>query len=242
MVEAVNRAIARHALRPEIDRVFPIEDAPSAYHPPGGAGPFRKGRDRDRPIPAPASPAAPTRTPTIPKEGDQPCRPDGRAKASPVARLSLLFALAGVTGYAASLAGFPLAWMIGPMLLAAGFAISGRTVPLPRYTRPTGQLVVATAVGLYFTPAALTELLAHLPYMVAAAMATVGAGCATAFLMVRLTRVDAATALFSCVPGGPVEMAQLADRARGNPTCVSAAQSLRISMIVLTIPSVLGCR
>lgn len=157
----------------------------------------------------------------------------------PSVRLLIFFALASVAGYAASLVGVPLAWMIGPMLLAAGMAISGRTVALPRRTRPVGQLIVATAVGLYFTPAALTELLAHLPYMVAAAVATVAAGCATALVMVRLARTDAATALFSCVPGGPVEMAQLADQARGDATSVAAAQSLRISMIVLTIPPVL---
>ncbi|MBA3936052.1 MAG: zinc-binding dehydrogenase, partial [Planctomycetes bacterium] len=38
----MNRAIAAHALRPVIDRVFPFAEAPAAYHHLQGAGHFGK--------------------------------------------------------------------------------------------------------------------------------------------------------------------------------------------------------
>jgi uncharacterized protein len=54
--------------------------------------------------------------------------------------------------------------------------------------------------------------------------------------MIRLTRFDRATCFFACVPCGPIEMAQLAERGGGNGPLVGLVQSLRIALVVLIVP------
>jgi membrane AbrB-like protein len=151
-------------------------------------------------------------------------------------RIAFILA-AAVAGYVASMAGIPLPWMIGPLLLTAAVGLADITVPQHTSYRPVGQLVVATAVGLYFTPAAVQETIAHAGVMVGAALLTIAAGFVTALLLYRLTRCDGTVAFFASMPGGPAEMAVLAERWGAPGAPVIFAQTLRIVFIVLLIPS-----
>lgn len=148
-------------------------------------------------------------------------------------------AAAAVAGAGAERIGIPLPWMIGPMLLTAAIGLTRGGTPVHWFYRPTGQIVVATAVGLYFTPDALRQLLSQGGYMLAAAVLTIAAGYLAAFVLVRLARCDGTTAFFASMPGGPVEMANLAERfgAPGGP--VALAQTLRIAGIVLVVAPLL---
>jgi hypothetical protein len=71
-------------------------------------------------------------------------------------------------------------------------------------------LIVATAVGLYFTPEAFQQTIDHFVSMVIAAVLTIGAGFTTAIVLYRLTKCDGTVAFFASMPGGPAEMAVLA--------------------------------
>src|SRR3546814_20978445 len=53
----------------------------------------------------------------------------------------------------------------------------------------------------------------------------------------RMTGVDHATAFLPSMPGGPVEMANLARQSGGDPGPVVFAQTLRISAIVILVPA-----
>lgn len=151
----------------------------------------------------------------------------------------ILLAVAATTGYTFKEIGVPLPWMIGPMLVAGALALADVSLPVPKFFRPTGQTVVATAVGLYFTPAAVTAVAAEAWLMLAAAALTIAAGFVTALALVRLARTDGTTAFFAAMPGGPVEMAVLAERWGVSGAPVALSQTLRIVFIVLTIPPVL---
>lgn len=150
-------------------------------------------------------------------------------------RAVLLLALATGTGFVAQRLSFPLPWMIGPMLVTAAIAVTRGAPPVHWYYRPIGQVVVATAVGLAFTREALTELIAHGGYMVAGAVLTIAAGYLAALLLVRLAHTDGTTAFFASMPGGPVEMATMAEKygVPGGP--VALAQTMRIAGIVLIV-------
>lgn len=150
----------------------------------------------------------------------------------------IVFILAAATaGYAADWVGLPLPWMIGPLLLTAAVGLADRHAPQHESYRPVGQLIVATAVGLYFTPAALHETVANAGLMVGAACLTIGAGFIAALLLYRLTRCDGTVAFFASMPGGPAEMALLAERWGAPGAPVIFAQTLRIVFIVLLIPA-----
>lgn len=147
----------------------------------------------------------------------------------------MLLALAAAAGWLAQRLGFPLPWMIGPMLLTAAIAITRGAPPVHWFYRPVGQVTVATAVGLAFTREALVELVVHGGYMVAGAVLTIAAGYIAALLLIRLAHTDGTTAFFASMPGGPVEMANMAETfgVPGGP--VALAQTLRIAGIVLLI-------
>ncbi|MEM9030236.1 MAG: AbrB family transcriptional regulator [Pseudomonadota bacterium] len=151
-------------------------------------------------------------------------------------RLAFLAAATGA-GFVASFLGIPLPWMIGPLLLTGAVGLSNVKIPLHPAYRPIGQLIVATAVGLYFTPAALHEVVAQAGLMIGAAVLTIAAGIVTAILLYRLTRCDGTVAFFASMPGGPAEMAVLAERWGAPGAPVIFAQTLRIVFIVLSIPA-----
>jgi uncharacterized protein len=155
------------------------------------------------------------------------------------ARIVLLYAGAIAVGYAMSWLHVPLPWMIGPMLLAGLVSGLGYDVKVPVTTRLVGQVIVAAAVGLAFTPAAVSAVAEQIVPMVAAAVLTVVAGFIVAGLLMRLTRIDVISASLASVPGGPVEMAALASRYGVAPGPVAFAQTMRIALLVLIIPPAL---
>lgn len=159
-------------------------------------------------------------------------RPGGRNWA----RLFALLGFAVLAAEGASLAGLPLAWMIGPMLVASTFAVRGWTARIPRHTRVSGQTIVATAVGLQLTTDGVLAVSDLVVEMLAIALGSAALAIGLAPLMIRLTRFDRATCFFACVPCGPIEMAQLAERGGGNGPLVGLVQSLRIALVVLIVP------
>ncbi len=155
-------------------------------------------------------------------------------------RTALIYAGAAVAGYFTALLNIPLPWMIGPMVfIAAVNIILEPAIRIPRLSRPLGQTLVAGSVGLAFTPAALAALAEQLVAMVVAALLTVVAGLIVAAVLMRLTRTDVISASLSSVPGGPVEMANLAAHHGVDPGPVAFAQTLRIALIVLIFPPLL---
>src|SRR5262245_63427110 len=66
----------------------------------------------------------------------------------------------------------PIPWMIGPMIaVAAAFNLMGVRMYSVPYGRQMGQVILGSAVSLYFTPAVVAELAAHLPAIAAATVA-----------------------------------------------------------------------
>jgi membrane AbrB-like protein len=156
-----------------------------------------------------------------------------------VTELALCYAVATAAGYLFSTLGLPLPWMIGPLIATALIGLAGKPVEIPKRTRPVGQVTVSAHVGLYFTAAALTAILDHAVVIVGMAVATAAIGFAISILLRRMTNADPATAFLASMPGGPVEMGNLALQYGGDPGPVVFAQTLRISTIVIVVPAAL---
>lgn len=158
----------------------------------------------------------------------------------PDARGILSGALAGLAGgYLASLAGWPLPWMIGSLLGVALARCAGLPAsPLPA-GRQAGQWLVASAVGLHISRDAALALYSHLPLLLAGAGATL---LLTLIGIVLLRRggIDPATAFFASLPGGASEMVNLARRHQAEPAQVAAAHSLRLLLVLLLVPALFG--
>jgi membrane AbrB-like protein len=143
-----------------------------------------------------------------------------------------------VGGLLCAVARLPLPWLIGPLVTVAAARFSGLAVSATPGGRQTGQWIIGTALGLYFTPevAALVARLWWLLLLGGAFALALGYLCG--YLLHALTGVDKTTAVFASVPGGAAEMSVLGERYGACVEVIAAAQSLRIAIVVLVIPAV----
>lgn len=141
-----------------------------------------------------------------------------------------------VAGAACRAVGTPLPWMIGPLLAMAALRFSGARVTAPLGGREAGQVIIATALGLYFTPPVVHEVLGRWELLVAAALFATALAYIGAYPISRLTDTDRTTAFFASVPGGATEMAILGERFGAKPDRIALAQSLRILLVVVVVP------
>jgi membrane AbrB-like protein len=156
-------------------------------------------------------------------------RAEGWAAALAVAACTLGGALcAGI--------GTPLPWMIGPLVTMAALKFAGVQLAAPRGGRELGQVIIATALGLYFTPVVAREVVGRWALMIAAGLFATALSYAGAWFISRFSDTDRTTAFFASVPGGATEMAVLGERFGAKQDRIAIAQSLRILIVVTAIP------
>ena len=170
----------------------------------------------------------------------RPRRLKSEARGWRLAGIHLLIHAAGaLCGYGAFKLGVPLPWMIGSMLFAAFCALGLKAPQPPRFTRATGQVAVGGGVGLYLSPEALARIVESLPPMMLSWILIVLVSLIISLVQVRLTGTSMSTVFFATVPGGPADMANLAERHGGDSGQVALAQAMRIVAIVMLFPPLL---
>jgi membrane AbrB-like protein len=130
----------------------------------------------------------------------------------------------------------PIPWMIGPMVAVAAFNLMGVRLYSVPYGRQMGQVILGSAVSLYFTPTVVRELAANLPAITAATVAVFLVGGLGALTLSRASGVDGKSTFFASIPGGAMAMAVLAERYGAQIVPVAVAHSLRVSIVVILIP------
>jgi membrane AbrB-like protein len=130
----------------------------------------------------------------------------------------------------------PLPWMIGPLFSTAVACMLGARLSTPVQAREAGQWAIGTALGLYFSAPVLAVLARYAGWIALAVAFAVTLGAASAWLLRRLSGVDRATAFFAMAVGGASEMAVQGERHGAAVDRVAAAHSLRIMLVVGTIP------
>jgi membrane AbrB-like protein len=134
----------------------------------------------------------------------------------------------------------PIPWMIGPMLGVAMLSLLGaRLHPVP-YARQMGQVILGSAVSLYFTPTVVAALGANLPAIAAATASAFLIGVLGALVLSRVSGVEPKSTFFASIPGGAMAMAVLAERYGAEIAPVAVAHSLRVSIVVIVIPFALS--
>src|SRR3981081_350817 len=77
----------------------------------------------------------------------------------------LALLLCGATGALCAWLMPPLPWMIGPLAAMAACNFAGIGLRAPPGSRQLGQIVVGTALGLYFTPLVAREVISFWPLL-----------------------------------------------------------------------------
>jgi hypothetical protein len=142
-------------------------------------------------------------------------------------------------GYLFHLLQTPIPWMIGPMIAVAVLNLAGVRMHSPPLARQMGQVILGSAVSLYFTPPVVAALAANLPAILAATVAVFLVGGLGALTLSRASGVDGKSTFFASIPGGAMAMAVLADRYGAQIAPVAVAHSLRVSLVVILIPFLL---
>ncbi|RJG14191.1 AbrB family transcriptional regulator [Pseudomonas cavernicola] len=146
-----------------------------------------------------------------------------------------LVGLAG--GYLASLVGWPLPWMIGSLLAVILVrCLAGWQLAEVPGARKCGQWIIGIGIGLHFTPVVLEQVLSHSGIILVGALITT-LSCLIGVSLLRRSGEDRATAFFASMPGGASEMLNLGARNGAIASRVAAGQSLRLLLVVLSVPA-----
>jgi hypothetical protein len=130
----------------------------------------------------------------------------------------------------------PLPWMIGPLLVMAACNFSGARLRSVPGGRQLGQLIIGTALGLYFTPVVARQVASSWPLLLVAALFAIVLAWSCGWFLSRVTDTDRTTSFFASVPGGAAEMAVLGERFGARVDRVVFAQSLRVLVVVIAVP------
>lgn len=151
-------------------------------------------------------------------------------------RFGATLALAAGGGLVFLWLSIPLPFMLGSMFAVMAAALAGMPVTAPQAIRPPMSVVIGAMLGTSFAPAILEDAaqwavpLAGLVLFVAVAAAL----CVTLFR--RMGGMDLHTAYFAGMPGGLVDMVALADHYGADVRKVALIHSLRILIIVFSVP------
>ncbi|MBO0905911.1 AbrB family transcriptional regulator [Jiella sonneratiae] len=155
-------------------------------------------------------------------------------------RLSGGLVSAALVGIAFHLLGLPLAWIFGSMLGSAVYANCVPGIGRTHLIRRAGQLLIGSSVASVLDVATIRDVAGYLPAMVAAAVASNAVGVLLALPLARLAGVDRLSALLAALPAGMSEMASLAADLGARADFVMVAHSLRVVLVVLTVPVLIG--
>lgn len=131
----------------------------------------------------------------------------------------------------------PLPWLLGALFFSAALSMAGFSLPIPAFVRQYGQSVAGFAVGVFFTPDVGRQVLDLGLVILAAGLGSILISIALSLPLARFGGCDRRSAFFAVIPGGLAEMAGLAHQFNANITVVSVTQSLRVVIIVLTVPA-----
>ncbi len=156
-----------------------------------------------------------------------------------IAKCLPTLALGTFGGWLLFLVHAPLPWFFGSLFAVAAVNLAGPRIRGPKGSRQLGQIFIGTTIGLYFTPTVAAIVASHLPWMILAALVSIGLGAVGGAILMRVARVDGATAFFGNVPGGMAEMLALGDRFGARPVQLTLSQLTRVTIVILSIPPAL---
>ena len=130
----------------------------------------------------------------------------------------------------------PLAWMLGAMSGVGLAAILRLPVRGWIRARPPMSAVIGTMLGVQFGPETLSAASQWWPALIALAAYLLIAGTLSNIYLRRVVRLDPATAFFSAMPGGLIDMVLLGAERGGDDRTIALMHSSRIFLVVLGLP------
>jgi hypothetical protein len=144
-----------------------------------------------------------------------------------------LLAVSAVLAYGLTLARFPAALLLGPMLAAIGFGVSGARLKVPKPGFLGAQAIIGCLVAHSVNPEIVGTLLGDGFLILAVVLVTVAAGAAVGWGLTRLQVLPGTTAAWGSSPGGAAAMVAMAEEYGSDPRLVAFMQYVRVVVVVL---------
>lgn len=149
--------------------------------------------------------------------------------------MALTMTIGAAGGLSFATLGLPLPWMLGALLFTLVAALMGAPLRGPDRLRPWVVAVIGVMLGSTFTPQTFAH--AHgwvLSLLGLGVSVTISAALVVPFY-IRVGRMDPVTALFSSMPGGLNEMAEVGSHYGGDDRAIILAHAARIVMTIALI-------
>ena len=152
-----------------------------------------------------------------------------------------LTALCGIVGLVLGrLVRIPVAALLGPMLVAAGFELSGLgpEIEVPALLQSAAFLVIGLQVGISFTRESLRTIGRALPLALAVIVGLIVASAGLGAVLAAATGASALDGYLATTPGGLYAVLATATDSGADATFVLAVQVLRLFVMLLSAPLV----
>jgi hypothetical protein len=130
----------------------------------------------------------------------------------------------------------PLPWMLGAMTASTIAALAGARISAPSVVRMPMVLIVGVMVGATFSPEILQRFPEWWQTIVVLLLLSIMLGAVCTIYLYVVSGFNLATAYFSAMPGGLIEMVTLAEEHKGDIRTVALVHSVRILVIVFCVP------
>lgn len=142
-------------------------------------------------------------------------------------------------GFAFSLFGLPLPWMLGPMVITVISSMTFKEAYLPLFYKKFGLYILGIAMGLYFTPSIGKLIIGKAEIIITFSIITITLGLINGYIFKLLFKLDSVTAIFGSIPGGMSQMVEIGTELGGRPEIIAIKQTLRVIIVVTIIPGLL---
>src|SRR5258708_21019467 len=131
-------------------------------------------------------------------------------------------------------AGFPAAYLLGPMLCAVGFGLTGLDLRLSRPFLSFSQGIIGCLVARSLTRAILVSIAHDWPAMILVIVTTVVAGGLVGWVLVKLGTLPGTTAAWGSSPGAASAMVLMSGEFGADVRLVGFIQYLRVVIVVFS--------
>ncbi len=153
---------------------------------------------------------------------------------------TILLVVAFTVGYLFDLMNIPAGWLLGAMLVGAFYRLVIDDISYPNFLFDLALAIIGISISLSIKVKMFKEVTSYiLPLFVSITILLV-ASWILGKVLAKYSNLDGKTALFCCLPAGASVMMALSREYKANLGMVAAFQTVRIMMLVSTIPLVAG--
>jgi membrane AbrB-like protein len=153
-----------------------------------------------------------------------------------------------IGGFILSLTGLGIGWMIGTIVLAAFLSfrqpawlkVTTEANGLPSYWLKIGQWLLAIELGRQMNLSVLQTFSDHWITITIMLFLSVIFSLLSGLVLWKCSQTDMLTSFFATAPGGVATMPGIAEEVGANTATVSIVQTLRVFLVVLTIPIIVS--